>query len=279
MSEPTKVDHLSASQLTMYSRCPAQWYLYRSQGPRPPGIALHVGSGVHIGAETAMRQKAATGIDKRPDDVRDAAVAGFDSRVRADDVMFTQEEVSQGLPVVLGRSRDRVAALAHYWACVCQPVYMPMDEDSIEQRWSLWLPNAGIELTGITDLVAEGGIITDWKTTGGRRISQITADTSIALTAYALAYLKQTGSAPTEVRLDVLQEKKTKTERYTLRSTRTQRDYNALLARVSVILGSMRGGYFPPCNQGEWWCSPRFCGWFESGCPYVNSERREAVEE
>lgn len=79
------VAHISASQLVTFARCPEQWRRRYIEGDIiPPGIAALRGSGVHKGAETAMRSKIETHANMRPAEVVDIAVAGFDARYEAD---------------------------------------------------------------------------------------------------------------------------------------------------------------------------------------------------
>jgi len=247
--------------------------VYCENERRPPGIALLVGSGVHVGAERAMKTKAETHANARAEDVRDMAVAGFDDRMHKEDVLFTKDERSQGRELVVGKTRDRVAAMAHYWACVAQPEYQPDAPEDVEHQWSIQLPKTGTVLVGVTDLIIRGtDQVVDWKTTGGRRIAQREVDTSVALSAYALAYLREHGREVNAVKLDVIQEGK-QTKRYMLQSTRNRIDYENLLNRISTMMAAVRAGNFVPCNPGEWFCDPKWCGFYENGCRYVNSER------
>jgi len=266
MSTP---EHLSTTQLLMISRCPYQWKRrYLDGDKRPPGIAMLVGSGAHVGFETGMRHKQTHGADLPPNDVRDAAVVGFDERYNADEVTLTPEETSKGLATVVGESRDRVAALAHYWALIIQPDYQPVE---IEHRWDIDLPNIGTKLVGVTDVVTEGRAVVDWKT-GRRKIARRECNSSLQLTAYAFAYHVEHGEPPAEVRLEQLLEKPLKTERNQIGSTRSRADYNCLLARVSEVVKMIRGGAFPPGLPSEWWCSTKWCGYART-CPYYNPER------
>ncbi|MEA2036677.1 MAG: PD-(D/E)XK nuclease family protein [Nanoarchaeota archaeon] len=55
-----KLDHISVSQYSTWSRCQKQWYFRYIEGLRvPPNVNMIVGSGVHSGAETIYRQKKA----------------------------------------------------------------------------------------------------------------------------------------------------------------------------------------------------------------------------
>lgn len=263
-------EHVSTSQLTMFGRCARQYcFRYVEHKIRPPAVVMLVGGGTHQGAETAMKYKVATGENQRPDDVRDAAVAAFDSRLGEDDVALDDEERSRGRVAVIGEARDRVAAAAHFWACLAQPNYWPLSVESVEQRFRMPL-QGGLDLVGVVDLVTREQAVVDWKV-GRRAIPQGEADTSIQLTAYALHHEYATGHAPAEVQLAVIQEAK-ETKHYVRRSIRNRTDYRILLRRVELLQQAKAAGIFPPCNPDNWWCSPRFCGYWRE-CPYVNNER------
>jgi hypothetical protein len=281
--------HYSVTQMTMLARCPAQYNFRYAQGIiAPPGIAMLVGGGAHGGFEYGMRQKAKTGADTKPDDVRDAAVAAFDTRFTKEGATLAMEEVSRGAKVVVAESRDRVAAMGHYWATVVQPTYTPTDADSVEWEFKIPLDKLGIDFVGRVDLVAdsmtgepnpgESKIVVDWKT-ARRSFGRSEAQTSLQLTAYSMAYLKKYKVLPAGVVIDELCERKKKTERTgPFISYRTILDVQALLNRIVEGRRQIASGIFPPCNPGEWWCSPRWCGYFATGkCPYVNAVRKVLV--
>jgi len=263
-------EYVSVSRLTMYARCPAQYAFRYMEGlVKPPGVAMLVGSGTHTGAEVGMKHKATSGENMRPDDVRDAAVAGFDGRLGDGDVELTADEQSRGRPVVVGEARDRVAALSHFWAAAIQPGYWPMDAESVERRFRLPI-ESDLDLMGVVDLVTREGAVVDWKA-GKRAVSQNEADSSLQLTAYALHHQWAAGRPPSEVQLAVIQEAR-ETKHYVRRSSRDRTDYAILLRRIEMMKQAERAGIFPPCNPDNWWCSVRFCGYWRE-CPHVNSER------
>src|SRR5271157_4049132 len=157
--------HISVSALQMYGRCPASFYRRYILGEkRPPGIALQIGSGVHVGAAEAMKEKAATYTNLSPSRVADISVAGFDSRIDKDGVELTADEKFTGRVTVLGMARDRVAATAHYWGIVVQPEYQPLSFDAIEHEFWIPLPKLSRDLMGFIDLIDNAGRVIDWKT-------------------------------------------------------------------------------------------------------------------
>jgi len=262
-------EHLSATQLMMLARCPYQWKRRYLDGERvPPGIAAIIGSGAHSGFEHGMVHKLTTQTDLDHGSVVDAAVAAFDARYESEGATLTAEEQSRGARIIEGESRDRVAALADYWALAVQPEYMPAE---VENRWTLDLPKLGTKLVGVTDVVTDDGAVVDWKT-GRRTIARTECDKSLQLTAYGLAFHREHGEPPREVVLDQLLEKATETVRNRITSTRSRADYACLLARVREVVRMIRAGVYPPGLPGEWWCSQKWCGYART-CPYYNPER------
>lgn len=252
-------DHMSVSSMTGYSRCPYQWYLIHVKNlRRPPGIAAHVGTGLHCGARMALLAKHRTGIDVSADEVIDASVSGFEERLREDDVMLSAEE-NASKSIVIGKAVDQVVAVAQAWARDAQPDYMPAAEDAVEKRWMIPIRSLGTTLVGVTDLEDSQNRIVDWKT--GTRNRGGEERYSLQLTAYAMAYRYEHGEDPAEVRLDWMKTTQTPV-RKVLSSQRANSDYRAILARLAAIIKSIRAGQFPPCNPGEWWCSSRWCGFW-----------------
>ena len=75
--------HLSATQLTMYWRCPEQYRRRYLEGETiPPAIALIQGGAFHVGCETNFKQKVGTHEDLPASQIADVAVASFDDRLK-----------------------------------------------------------------------------------------------------------------------------------------------------------------------------------------------------
>jgi hypothetical protein len=216
-------------------------------------------------------QKIESHQDLPQSQIIEAAVAGFESAM-ADGYMLTPEEASRGSGVVLGEAKDMTARLAEAHARVQAPEYQPTEV----QVWTtISLPQATHDLLGVTDLRDDRERVTDIKTASKKK-PQSEADTSLQLTVYAAAFVVDKGHPPKELRLDTL----TKTKmigRQVLTTQRTERDIVALANRVNAMLASIKTGVFTPCDPGYWGCSPKWCGYFLTKCPYVNSERIDAA--
>ena len=272
--QPTR-PYISASQISMFAGCPEQYRRRYICGEKiPPGIALLVGTGVHAGAEHNFTQKIQSHADLPENQIVEAAVAGFEAESNLG-YMLSPDEESRGGLVVLGEAKDTVAQLAAVHAARQAPDYQPI---AVEHSTRIELPGSR-DLLAITDLRDDQHRVIDFKTAAKKK-PQSEVDTSIQLTIYAAAYMKDMGVAPAEVRLDTLTKTK-KPDRQVLSSTRTAADFNALAARMIATIDTIdllvaKGqDVWPGAEIGSWRCSARFCGYWAS-CPLINHERGAA---
>lgn len=264
--------HVSPSQIGLASRCGEAYRRRYIEGEIiPPGIAAHAGTGVHEGAAENFRQKQFSHEDLPVNQIVDAAVGGFENAMQGRGAVFTPEEESRGVGLVIAKTKDSVAKMAEVHATEQAPDYQPVAE-SVEQRMRIPLPDETHDLLGIVDLIDEDDKVVDFKT-AARRKSQQDADESLQLTFYSLAHELRQSKKPSEVRLDVLVKNK-KIARQVVSSTRDANDYTALSHRVNAVLKMKELGLFMPADPGSWQCSAKWCGYFGT-CPYVNSERKE----
>jgi CRISPR/Cas system-associated exonuclease Cas4 (RecB family) len=258
-----KKPHLSKSQIDLYHKCPEAYRRRYIEGEkRPPGIALLVGTGVHVGAETNFRQKIETHQDLSADDIIDASVAGFEQRCSVEGYELTNDEAGRGAKLVLGIAKDIVVDLAGLYADEMAPDYQPTE---VEKSTVIELPNCSHDLVSITDLRDDRDRVVDFKT-AARKPSESEAATSIQLTINAAAFAVDTGRAASEVRLDVLTKTKTPA-RHVLKSERDADDFQMLAHRIDAMAQAINAGVFPPAPLGSWQCSARHCG-FWSTCHY-----------
>lgn len=263
--------HLSATQLESYVRCPEAYRRsYVEREKLPPGIALLKGKGFHKGAETNMRQKLETHVDLPADDIVAASVAAFETDLRSGYALDMGE--TRNHETVIGEAKDGLATMAELHAKEQAPDYQPV---MVEEQIRIELPGPR-DLLAVIDLADDADRVTDFKT-GGKKKSQDEADGSVQLTVYAGAYKVATGKLPSEVRLDVAIQSKTKTYRDVVTSHREPADFQALANRINVVSAAIDAGLFPPTTAGAWWCSAKFCG-YHATCPFVNPRRRAGAQ-
>jgi hypothetical protein len=268
MSE-TQKPHISDSQLTMHGKCPEQWRRrYIEKEVIPPGVAMLIGSGVHIGAETNFGQKIESHVDMPRGEIIEAAVAGFKARIGGDGCLLSEDEASRGKTVVVSQATDTIVTLAGLHADQQAPDYQPME---VECHTRIELPASTHDILAITDLRDDQDRVVDFKTAGKSK-SQTDADHSTQLTTYAAAYEVDHGRPCSELRLDTLVKTK-KPKRQILTTTRDEADYRVLASRMDAMLRSIKTGVFTAAPVGAWWCSAKWCGYAET-CKFFNAERK-----
>lgn len=243
---------------SLFGGCPYHFVMYQKHGPVPPGIALHVGSGVHKGAEHNYRQKIGTHQDLPAKEIEEVSVTAFADRIKEQGIGITEGESAES---VRSLGEKRVRALVKTYHDELAPHVIP---DLVEYQFEVPVPQMGIQLVGTMDLRDNQKWVLDLKT-GGKSRLQRDADTSDQLTMYAFVHELMGMGVPAGLGLDILvcTEKTLKSYRQArLTTTRTRAHYNQLLRKVDVVLQIIRAGVYPPNTQ--WWgCSPRFCGYFD----------------
>ena len=256
------------SRMESYSRCPEAFRRSYIEGEKkPPAVAMIKGSAFHQGAETNFSQKIESHTDLPAADIIAAAAADFDARSQ-NDLYLDEDQRSRGKTVVVGEAMDSVVRMAEAHAVSQAPDYQPT---FVEVRTEIELPSSSVNLVGVIDLVDDQRRVIDFKT-AARKKSQADADDSLQLTVYAAAYHALTGEPSAGQRLDCVVETKKSVSRQAIDTTRTAADYRALAARITAIQAAIDAGNFPPTSSTNWWCSKRWCGYFED-CPFTEGRR------
>lgn len=271
IAEPVNVSrlkpHLSVSQMESYTRCgEAYRRRYLEHEIVPPGIALIQGKSVHEAARRNFEQKMESHADLDAGVVVEIASAAFDAEI-CGGYLLTPDEESAGVKKSLGAAKDLSVAMADVYAKQIAPDYQPI---LVEQRIRLTLPNCERDLLGILDLADDAARIVDLKTAGKSK-NQAEADSNLQLTYYAAAFEAALGVPASEVRLETIV-KTRKVQRQTLVSSRGPADLAVLERRAGAVLTGIKAGVFTPATPGAWWCSPKYCGYYNR-CPYVRRER------
>jgi hypothetical protein len=259
---------LSATQLDMFFRCGEQWRRRYIAGEIiPPGIAAHVGSGLHKASEVNFSQKIETGEDLPLVDVTDAARDGYIHKLQNDGVYMTREDAQarerlfdEGLAQVI----DLATVLHSEFAPSIEPVMVEREVSMVDE-------DTGVEWLGYIDL-EETETIHELKTTG-KSWSQADVDSSTQGTLYPRLIESVTGIKPAQIEFDIFRKLKTQPQLSVLFTERDDSDWLAFQQRVKTMIKMVDAGLAPPASPGSWICHPKWCGWF-SVCKYVSDRRR-----
>lgn len=239
------LDHLSASSIRMYLRCPRQWWYRYVLGIKiAPDGGLVSGIAFHNAAEACLVYKIETGenapANEAEERARDNAVRGLDDAILA-------EDQSPGAVV------DKAVRLTSAWAKEALPEAKPA---SVEEGWELQIDN--VTVVGRIDMVSTDGHVVDWKTTSkappkpqALAANPQTGLYSAATGAETVEYVHVVDSkskgpyiAPVEVPAPLVKQ---------------SRELSQEL--VVDVAGACQSGHFPRNTEG-WHCSARWCGYY-----------------
>jgi CRISPR/Cas system-associated exonuclease Cas4 (RecB family) len=237
--------YLSVSQIRSYLRCPRQYelkYIYEQRETYGP--SLLVGKAFHSAIEAANRAKA-SGNDIP--DLRDIFNDSWESE--KDSIRFGDDDDP-------GQLKDRgIEMTVKYYNEYGQH----LNPDFIETDFEINV--ADVPLKGFIDLAEKDGTIRDFKTTGTTPQKDV-ADSSIQLTAYALAYRELTGQEEAKVGLDYVINQKRDIKIIRHESTVSESRIKRFENTVHAVATAIDGGIFYSNEEGMA-CS--FCS-FKSQC-------------
>jgi CRISPR/Cas system-associated exonuclease Cas4 (RecB family) len=243
-----KIEHISASQINTYLRCPMTWkYRYMDGLIIPPRAALTRGKAVHSGCEFNYRQKIESRKDLPLNDVKNFTAAAFDE-------MRPETEWGEDKP---DKVLDETVKLSELYHLKVAPKVQPV---AVEEEIHINFDNADYFLKGYMDVVDEKGIIRDTKTSK-RSPGENVIHTNLQLVAYALAYRQMYGKDEKGIAMDYLiSTKEPKLEQY---STFVVPDrINNFLTIMAFIVDNIENDRFYQ-NPTNSLCSPKLCGYFQ----------------
>lgn len=241
--------HFSYSQIRMFRRCPMSYYFRYIKGLKiPPKSALTLGKSIHKGVEYNFSQKIKSQKDLPLSDVLDAYSTAFDSLKYGTD--WEDEKP--------GEVKDEGATLMSLHHTKQAPQIQPI---ACEKKIPVSFDNVDYTFLGYLDVIDKKGKIIDTKTTG-KTPPQDTIKKDEQLTAYALLYRVEYGKEEAGIELDYLI--RTKTPKIAImEGWRTQQDIEKFLEEVGKIWAMIKTGIFIRTDPSNWWCSPKWCGYWE----------------
>jgi len=260
---------LHASSLQMFSRCQVQFEFRYIQGlKRPPGIAMVVGSGTHAGIEHNMKTKLETGRLAERGEAEAKAEALIKEKF-AEGVALDEEEKGVDIKKLRGLAEEKARRLYGAHHLTVAPNVKPV---AVERAWVLKMPDEPMDLQGKIDL-QEAERLRDAKTHGAKTPPVGESANLIAADAYCMAVLLTDGVLPEEFAVDHLVDTKTP-KAVTHYVPKTMKDIEQFAKRLKTIMASIKAGNFVPFDAsigGQWVCSKRFCGYYDSICPYARN--------
>lgn len=242
------ISYLSPSQISMYLRCPMQWYYRYGEGIiLPPAGAMVKGRAVHRGLDANYKQKIDTFEDLPNSDVVELAVTAFEEeQVQVDWDCETETK---------DHAKDAVASMTKIYQDEIAPTVQPI----ASEEW-FEIEVAGERVVGIIDVMTANGV-RDTKTSEKTPPTDV-AEKSLQLACYSLAYQNLMGMEPQELSLDYVVHGKKETKTM-IRAARPSPVMTDIFARtVEGVAKAIRAEVFYPVVDG-WHCSPKWCGYWD----------------
>lgn len=233
----------------------------------PPAIAAHIGTGLHKGAEINHRGKIATGQDEPLSVVQDAARDGYVQGIKEKRAYFPPEDLPSAR-VAAEAGIDETVSLATLYYQEVAPHIIPV---LVEERVEIEVPELIPTISGTVDVVDADNRLIDLKTAS--RVWPVgRAEHSHQATIYHKLVEAATGRPPAEIKFEILI-KGGKGRHQTIRTSRTEADFRALVSRLQIMMRMITAGIFPPASAGAWVCAPRYCGYFYT-CPHIPAHKK-----
>ena len=276
---PGKKPQLHVSGMNRLLMCGEDYRFRNVENVRvSPTFRLLEGTAAHRAAEMALRRKALGEIV----DLEELVVFSRDvltQEVTTQGARLIGDEIAAGLEARTNLAMDFVTDMAQLIHRDVLPMVDPIDENHVEWRWVIELPDQPYDLAGTIDVVENDGTVTDFKTKTGSPPGNA-ADVSEQLTWYAMARLVHAGAIPLRLRLLYLVRTPKTGKIYVkeLPTTRCAEDIDVAARRIQIAMRSITSGIFLPAQADSWKCSAAYCE-FHSQCSFAYRTARAAKED
>lgn len=274
-SKTPEKPHVSFSEIQMFTRCQYQWYYRYALGKkRAPAVAMIVGTSVHTSAEANLMAKLQRGELLTCDEAMALARDTLTIKWEEEEPTLDEEDAGRDPKAVKGEAIDKAVRLAKLHAVELAPQIEPT---AVEQKFRIEVADAPHDIVGTIDVKERVKLspkapplpnsigIRDLKTTG-KSPSADDAERDLQLSVYALAIVASDGRVPDVLRKDFLVNNKTP-KLVVLETKRDAADLTNLMERIRVAIRAMQSGIYIPTDPGNWWCSDKWCGYYDE-CPF-----------
>jgi hypothetical protein len=251
------VEHLSASSISTYLRCPLRWKRKYIDGEyEAPSGALIMGSAVHAAEAASDWSQIEHGERLSTEETQESFSDEWEDRVEKEEVAWGWEKP--------GELKDMGAACVAVYDEQIAPKLKPV---AVEREIRLQIPHVDWSILSYLDLEEEDGGIVDRKVRSSKMTKQM-ADTELAVAPYMLGRQAE-GDPALEFRYHTMVKTKQPYAEI-VKTTRTSAQLDAFIDRVYAIAAEinwrMETDVWSGAVPGSWWCSQKFCGFWAS-CP------------
>lgn len=261
-----ELDHVSASQIKMFLRCPMQWYYRYIEGLKiPPPGSWAAGTSGHETAKKNFLQKPETKVDLPIDEIQD--FFGEHMNQTVDEYVWEDKKE-------FNDTRDKgIRAIAHWREMIAPPI-MPISADHVEAQFEIPLQNVSYKIIGYIDVEEVVGV-SDMKFVG-RKWNEESAAKEIQPYVYSMKTRLEQAAAVLEAKErgedPVIPDPKSfwfhivttaKTPKaQSIKIDVPDEQLQEFLGLIGYIVNCIEKEIFPPC-WGNYLCSKSSCGYYE----------------
>lgn len=242
---------LSPSQVNTYLKCGIMWQFRYIDGIKnPPAGAMIKGRALDEASNLHYMSVALSAGGLSQAEFVDQAVTTYDDQI-------TQVENESLIEKGVGKDELVIASRAYHTDIATK--ITPRSKDDIQKRTQKDI--GGVEVVGIVDLIITSKVgpwITDTKLKG-KKPSESEVERSIQLTTYSLLE-----EVPRTSLLVVNSKGQTNVVKA---PPKLPSDYDRITNFYQNTLVNIEKGVAVPAPPGAWWCSDKWCGYWER-CPF-----------
>jgi CRISPR/Cas system-associated exonuclease Cas4 (RecB family) len=251
---PLPREYISHSQIRTYSDCPLRYYFaYIEEIPQPINDKILLGQVFHSAIEHYFIQRI-NRIEIGPEEIIEVFDRQFDSLQAERDIVWKDTP---------RETRERGLAFVRFFLSQIGPAIKPL---KVEEELTVEIPQTGIRLKGVIDLVEDDFSITDFKTSTSRWNGS-RARNSLQMIIYKYLFDRTYGGVNSTIRFEILYSKNASNiKRQTLRVVPGEEEIAQMLEVVIHIADNISRGIFyrkenytcPYCEYRELCRTKRF---------------------
>lgn len=241
-------NHLTASRIGTFNRCPMQYYFRYCEGKTaPPSAPMSLGSAVHVAIGYNYEQKRGSREDLPLDDVLDVFSTDFDER-RHETAWWENEKP--------GAFKDQGAAMLGVYQGEVSVTVQPA---SVERSFEIPFENYDWTFTGRIDVIDDSDVVMEMKTIG-RTPSKPDEGHKLQTVGYTTGFRAE-GNTESGARLVYLVKNKTpKIVSYSFKVKAVEIEF--FLAKVARVALMIENEMFTDSRHlSPFPCSRKFCGY------------------
>lgn len=295
------------SRLTRLQMCGERFRRHDIENdPEPSNPRLVRGSVVHAVAKATLRRKVGKDNSALPtlEETRDLAADLFEQAWAREDVRLVDEDEDGQTPAqAKAESKDFAVAISGLHRTALAPRLRPV---AVERKIIVKPKDSDLVIHGTLDVVTQPetagqikqptGRMTDCEPEGPSQNVDLSdpardtirdlktsvkapnreaAERSQQLSMYAMIRAAEVGTLPEALALDFLWRTPARGELRLAEqlTARGPEHIQALVNRLNMAVEGVKRGVFIPADPTAWWCSEKWCGYWQT-CPYVARSRR-----